>query len=62
MYRNPAVIYDFTCAYSCTYIGDMTTNQNLRTQAIDAAIESLDEAFFKALCEPFFDSFLFAVR
>lgn len=30
----------------------MTTNQNLRTQAIDAAIESLDEAFFKALCEP----------
>ncbi|ANC84160.1 TPA: metalloregulator ArsR/SmtB family transcription factor [Pseudomonas putida] len=30
----------------------MTTNQHLRTQAIDAAIESLDEAFFKALCEP----------
>ncbi len=42
----------FTCACSCTYIGGMTTNQNLRTQAIDAAIESLDEAFFKALCEP----------
>lgn len=42
----------FTCAYSCTYIGGMTTNQHLRTQAIDAAIESLDEAFFKALCEP----------
>ena len=30
----------------------MTINQNLRAQAIDAAIESLDEAFFKALCEP----------
>lgn len=42
----------FTCAYSRTYIGGMTTNQNLRNQAIDAAIESLDEAFFKALCEP----------
>jgi DNA-binding transcriptional ArsR family regulator len=42
----------FTYARSCTYIGRMTTNQNLRAQAIDAAIESLDEAFFKALCEP----------
>ncbi len=30
----------------------MTTTENLRAQAIDAVIESLDEAFFKALCEP----------
>lgn len=30
----------------------MTTPDNLRTHAIDAAIEALDEAFFKALCEP----------
>lgn len=42
----------FTCARLCTYIDRMTINQNLRAQAIDAAIESLDEAFFKALCEP----------
>lgn len=49
---TPPVMGGFTCAYSCTYIGGMTTNQHLRTQAIDAAIESLDEAFFKALCEP----------
>lgn len=48
---TPPVMGGFTCAYSCTYIGGMTTNQHLRTQAIDAAIESLDEAFFKALCE-----------
>lgn len=52
MYRNPSVMGGFTCARSRTYIGRMTTNQNLRAQAIDAAIESLDEAFFKALCEP----------
>lgn len=52
MYRNPSMMGGFTCARSCTYIERMTTNHNLRAQAIDAAIESLDEAFFKALCEP----------
>lgn len=52
MYRNPSMMGGFTYARSYTYIGRMTTNQNLRAQAIEAAIESLDEAFFKALCEP----------
>jgi len=35
------------------HIVDCMTNRTLnRTRAIDAAIESLDGAFFKALCEP----------
>ena len=52
MYGNNLMMGGFTCAYSCTYIGRMTTTENLRAQAIDTAIQSLDEAFFKALCEP----------
>ena len=30
----------------------MNSSTTLRTQAIEAAIDSLDSAFFKALCEP----------
>ncbi len=52
MHRKPVMMGGFTCAPSYTYIAPMTTPDNLRTHAIDAAIEALDEAFFKALCEP----------
>ncbi len=41
----------FTCARTRTYIVDMNVTTS-RSQAIESAIESLDGAFFKALCEP----------
>lgn len=42
----------FTCVSVRTYTLNMTIKPNTRVQAIESAIESLDEAFFKALCEP----------
>ncbi|MNF25300.1 DNA-binding transcriptional repressor ArsR [compost metagenome] len=42
----------FTCACVRTYSLNMNTPAMTRTHAIEAAIESLDSAFFKALCEP----------
>ncbi len=44
--------HSFTCAWLCTYILGMQTPTITRSHAIEAAIESLDGAFFKALCEP----------
>lgn len=47
----PGINQRFTCACTRTYSHRMTTTLT-RIQAIEAAIESLDGAFFKALCEP----------